>query len=267
MSSWVIVGASRGIGLEYVQQLSSDSSKTIFAIIRNRATASKLTELAAERKNIQIVLTDIGNPQKLLVAAEEVSWATGGGLDVLIFNAFLPGTENILLPVSAFAGKEEALERELVEPLKANAAHLITTVNTFLPLIRKGSASARKIIYITSGNGVPDVSRVAGIPNLLGYCVSKAAGNVIMAKYHAELSVEGIKTLSLSPGWVDTDSGRPPTQEAFNQLLAAFQKIEPNLKGMISTETSVRLQLKVIDDLDDTKSGMVLSQNGNTDWF
>jgi len=264
MSSWLVVGASRGIGLEYVQQLSSDSNKTVIALIRSQATAAPLNELAAERKNIHVILADISSPQKLQLAAEEVSEITGGGLDVLVYNAFLPGTEAFSLSLSGFVGNEEGLERELIEPLKANVIHLIHAVNAFLPLIRKGSA--KKLIYITSGNGVPEVIRVSGIPNLLGYCTSKAAGNIVMAKYHAELQGEGIKTLSLSPGWVDTESGRPPP-EAFDALVAAFQKIQPDVTGPISTEKSVRLQLGVIDRLDASQSGMVLSQNGNDVWF
>ena len=52
------------------------------------------------------------------------------------------------------------------------------------------------------------------MPILLGYCTSKAAGNIIMAKYSAELKGEGIKTLSLSPGWVDIASGTQ-TMEVF----------------------------------------------------
>lgn len=45
------------------------------------------------------------------------------------------------------------------------------------------------------------------MPNLLGYAFSKTAGNILMAKYAAELKSQGIHTLSLSPGWVATDAG------------------------------------------------------------
>ena len=78
-------------------------------------------------------------------------------------------------------------------------------VNAFLPLIRKGNL--KKVIYISSGMGDINVIRVCEIPNLLGYSVGKAAGNIMMAKYAAELKSEGIKTLALSPGWVETDTG------------------------------------------------------------
>ncbi|KAK4888087.1 hypothetical protein LTR27_012970 [Elasticomyces elasticus] len=279
MASWVIVGASRGIGSrsasyghpDQLRKQASDSNKIIFALIRSQNTAGVLNKLAADRKNIHVIETDISSPQKLQLAVEQVSKITGGGLDVVVYNAFLPGTAMFELPISGFVGKEAELEAELVEPdtahgqLKVNVVHLIHSVNAFLPLVRKGSA--KKLIYITSGHGVVDVSRICEVPNLLGYCTSKAAGNIVMAKYHAELKSEGIKTLSLSPGWVDTDSGRPSSTEAFDWLVAAFQKLQPDVTGPITPEQSVRLQLGVIDMLDASQSGMILSQNGNDTWF
>jgi len=79
---------------------SSDSSKTVIAIIRSQSTAGPLNELAAERKNVHVLLTDLSSPSKLQSTAEEIAGITGGGLDVLVFSAFLPGTENFMLPVS-----------------------------------------------------------------------------------------------------------------------------------------------------------------------
>ena len=43
--------------------------------------------------------------------------------------------------------------------------------------------------------------------NLVGYSVAKAGMNMVMTKLGVELAAEGIKTLSMSPGWVDTDAG------------------------------------------------------------
>jgi NAD(P)-dependent dehydrogenase (short-subunit alcohol dehydrogenase family) len=43
---------------------------------------------------------------------------------------------------------------------------------------------------------------------VLGYSVSKAGMNMVMTKFGIELAQEGIKTLSMGPGWVDTDAGK-----------------------------------------------------------
>jgi NAD(P)-dependent dehydrogenase (short-subunit alcohol dehydrogenase family) len=43
---------------------------------------------------------------------------------------------------------------------------------------------------------------------MLGYSVGKAGMNIITTQYGVELAPDGIKTLSMSPGWVDTDTGQ-----------------------------------------------------------
>jgi NAD(P)-dependent dehydrogenase (short-subunit alcohol dehydrogenase family) len=73
----------------------------VFAIIRGRATAGPLEELAAKRKNIHIVVTDISDPSRLDQAAAEISTITAGSLDVLILNAGSAGPETSVLPPSA----------------------------------------------------------------------------------------------------------------------------------------------------------------------
>lgn len=51
-------------------------------------------------------------------------------------------------------------------------------------------------------------------------------------------------------------------------MLSSFQKMDPSVKGMISTEESVRAQLSVIDSLDEKLSGAFVSHRGNDrDWF
>lgn len=108
------------------------------------------------------------------------------------------------------------------------------------------------------------------MPNLLGYSVSKAAGNILIAKYAVELKAKGIKTLAMSPGWVETDAARDISNspEAFQWMLSSFQKMDPRVKGMISTEQSVKAQLSVIGSLDEKLSGAFVSHNGNDkDWF
>jgi NAD(P)-dependent dehydrogenase (short-subunit alcohol dehydrogenase family) len=73
----------------------------VFALIRSQQTAGALNELAASRKNIHVLETDTSSPKKLRETAENVGSVTGGKLDVLIYNAYLPGTEAMMSPPSA----------------------------------------------------------------------------------------------------------------------------------------------------------------------
>lgn len=64
------------------------------------------------------------------------------------------------------------------------------------------------MVFISSQSGNLDFTRKTGFSTLLGYSVSKIGMNMTVTKYATELAPEGIKTLSLSPGWVDTDAGK-----------------------------------------------------------
>lgn len=100
-------------------------------------------------------------------------------------------------------------------------------VNAFLPLLRQGQE--KKVVYITSAAGDIEFTRHTEMPTMLGYCISKAAGNLLMAKYAAELKADGIVTLSLSPGWVATDAGMPTTDPPFgNTCNADYIRSEGN---------------------------------------
>ncbi|KAL7938423.1 hypothetical protein V8C35DRAFT_320227 [Trichoderma chlorosporum] len=269
MSSWAIVGATRGIGFEFVNQLSADSSNTVFALIRSQATAGPLNELAATRKNIHVVETDLSSPAKLKETADSVSKVTGGKLDVFIYNAYSSGSEEgKLLPPTAFTGKEDAFRQEINEPLEVNLFQAVSAINSFLPLVE--NSQQKKVIYISSGIGDIPTTRATELSNLLGYAVSKSAGNILIAKYAVELKAKGVLTLSMSPGWVETDAAREISHNpaAFQWMLGSFQKMDPRVKGMISTEESVKAQLSVIGSLDEKLSGAFVSHRGNDkDWF
>lgn len=90
--------------------------------------------------------------------------------------------------------------------IKTNVISNLYVVNAFLNLIRNGKE--KKVAFITSPSGDVEFTRSTGLSTLLGYSVSKAGVNMIATKYAVELAPEGIKTVSISPGWVDTDSGQ-----------------------------------------------------------
>ncbi|KAF4994676.1 hypothetical protein FDECE_13049 [Fusarium decemcellulare] len=246
MVSWAITGATRGIGFGFVDHLSVDPKNHVFAFIRSRETAGPLEELAAKRENIHIVVTDISDPRKLNQAAAEVSQVTADSLDVLVLNAGSAGPDTSVLPPSAFN---------------------IYVINTFLGLIRNGKE--KKIIFISSPSGDIEFNCVTGISTVLGYSVSKAGMNIVTTKFGTELAQDGIKTLPLSPGWVNTDAARAVTgKPAIRKfMLNAFHKLDPTVDGPISVDQSVTDQLQVIQGLTEANSGKFLTHHGNSDWF
>ena len=79
---------------------SADPHNQVFAIIRSRGTAGPLEKLAAKRKNIHILVTDLSDPKQLDETATEVSRVTNGSLDILILNAGSTTDETAQIPPS-----------------------------------------------------------------------------------------------------------------------------------------------------------------------
>lgn len=78
---------------------------------------------------------------------------------------------------------------------------MIHTFNIFMSLLLKGEA--KKGIVITSGFADPEFTREYGFENTPLYSTSKAAVNMVVAKYSAEYKKDGVLFLALSPGMVD----------------------------------------------------------------
>jgi NAD(P)-dependent dehydrogenase (short-subunit alcohol dehydrogenase family) len=71
-----------------------------------------------------------------------------------------------------------------------------------VPLILKGTA--KKVVAITSGMGDIELVRKHNVYEEGPYAISKAALNMVVAKFSAEYAKDGVLFLSVCPGLVDT---------------------------------------------------------------
>ncbi|EMD37560.1 hypothetical protein CERSUDRAFT_123483 [Gelatoporia subvermispora B] len=276
MPSYVITGASRGIGLEFVRQLSKDALNQIFALVRNTHTASQLLALSTQHPNIRVLQADIVDHAALKAAAAEVASATGGTLDYLINNAAYMDPERNMLTLDGYPqGQEALLEEDIHKFIQVNVIGVIHTINAFLPLVRAGGT--KKVIAISSGVGDLAFTVEAGYVISAPYSISKAALNLAIAKYAAQYKAEGILFASISPGLVDTAQKPPDEQwwtaspeelEAFGQMIERFKNAAPGWDGRpIQPEQSVRMVLAVIDQLTIEDTGAFVSHHGNKVWL
>lgn len=125
-------------------------------------------------------------------------------MDILINNAGLVSKVAEFKNISDFPGDSfQTLIDDFNASFKVNAVGLVNTVQSFLPLIRKGSI--KKVANISTAMADVDVINKVGIEGSGPYSASKAAANVIIAKYSAAHKSEGILFLSISPGYVATE--------------------------------------------------------------
>lgn len=264
MPSYAITGAARGIGFEFVNQLSADSENTIFALVRNEATANKLVELG--RRNVHIIEADITDNKALKYAAAEISRSTGNSLDYLINNAAFVESKRDGLTLNSYPS-EELLTEDLLQSFNVNVVSVIHTINIFLPLLKNGKA--KTVVTLSTGLGDLDMTIASEFTTSGPYSITKAAVNMVNAKYAAQYKPEGFIFLAISPGLVNTSTRAPTEQELeeFTAMMGKFRNSYPDFTGPITPEVSVRMQLEVINRSTADDTGAFISHKGNKEWL
>lgn len=89
--------------------------------------------------------------------------------------------------------------------MNVNVLGVIYTINAFLPLLKATAANATaRVITLSSPAGDLDSTLALVYPTAAAYSISKAAVNMVVAKYAARFRDENFVFLSLSPGIVKT---------------------------------------------------------------
>ncbi|MGY4230135.1 NAD(P)-dependent dehydrogenase (short-subunit alcohol dehydrogenase family) [Bradyrhizobium sp. USDA 4503] len=187
MTTVLITGANRGIGLALAWQYASQGAEVI-ACCREPAKADALGELArSSGGRVKVVQLDVADEGAALSLKREIG---DRPIDILINNAGVTGLSN-----------------ERVE-----AAGWITTmrVNALAPMLiaqalreNLARSSEKKLVAISSIMG----SISAAQPGRYAYGPSKAALNHGMRTLSRSWAGDGILVAILDPGWVQTDMG------------------------------------------------------------
>jgi len=213
MTSVLITGTSRGIGLEFARQYAT-AGWQVFATCRDPARAIELQRLAQKTgENITVVPLNVTDAQSIRNAATQLR---GSAIDVLINNAGIGG------PAAQSVGRVDY--ESWARVLDVNTMGPLRVLEAFTDHIAR---SERKLVVtITSGMGsLADNTSGGYIP----YRSSKAAVNMVMRSAAVDLAPRGITCVLVSPGWVRTDMGGSgatltPAQSvsALRQLIEKF---------------------------------------------
>lgn len=199
MTTVLITGANRSIGLETVKQL---SQKGLFVYLGSRdlAKGEAIVKVVNEQgfKNIKAIEIDVTNP-KSISAAKTIIEQEQGKLDILINNAGILGTQ----PQTT----AEISVNNIKEVFETNFFGVINVTQAFLELLKKSESP--RISNITSGLGS---LALHSDPNWKYYQVkpaaygpSKTALNAYTIVLAYELKDSNFKVNAIDPGYTATD--------------------------------------------------------------
>ena len=212
MATVIIIGASRGIGLEFARQYAADGW-TVHATCRNAAEPGALGQIDGVRIHGLDVLQvdDIAKLRRDL---------RGQSIDVMIHNA------GIYAPSDARFGSldpevwNDVLRVNAIAPLKLAEA-----------LIGNVLASDRKVMAFLS-------SRMGSIGESSGgepiYRSSKAALNATVRSLAMDKESAGLIAVVFSPGWVRTDMGGAGAPLSPTQSVTGMRKVIAGLQPLDS---------------------------------
>jgi NAD(P)-dependent dehydrogenase (short-subunit alcohol dehydrogenase family) len=200
MSTYVVTGTSRGLGLGLVEELASMPATTVrlvFAATRSQKPSNELrTIMEASNGRVKHVQLVVDSTDSIKTAALQVSTLLDGeGLDYLINNAAVrePTWSNI---------EEMGFIREALD---TNVTGTHEVICAFLPLLRKGKS--KKIVNFSSTLGA--ITTAQTDPSLMrveypAYKISKAGTHMLTALWSNRLKDEDFCVYIQSPGNLKT---------------------------------------------------------------
>ncbi|KAI4209145.1 MAG: hypothetical protein LQ351_007897 [Letrouitia transgressa] len=201
MASYLVTGASRGIGLELTKQLlqlPASQANKVFALTRSEPSAP-LRDLLNKTPDRAVHITaSVDDSDSVQRAVKEVeAKLKPQGLDVLINNAgttsFSPG------------GTKTATPEQLVHVFDVNVVGPQRVTAAFLPLLHAGRQ--KKVINISSSVGsIAWAEKFKAVP-VPAYKISKAGLHMLNTQYAMEYAQAGFTFLCVSPGWLKTELG------------------------------------------------------------
>jgi NAD(P)-dependent dehydrogenase (short-subunit alcohol dehydrogenase family) len=193
----LILGASRGIGLEFVRQYMGVGAQ-VTATARNDEGLQKITALGAKALKL-----DVANPQSV----SGLAWMLNGEkFDVAIYVAGVYTQSGATTPPT---------REEFDQTMHTNVLGAMQTIPQVAPMVEEAKG---KFIFITSGMG-----SIGEAESSFGwtYRVSKAALN--MAVIAAQNDYPKALLLPMCPGWVRTDMGGPNASISVEESVTAMR--------------------------------------------
>jgi NAD(P)-dependent dehydrogenase (short-subunit alcohol dehydrogenase family) len=212
MSTVLISGANRGLGLEFTKQY-AEAGWTVIAAARDPQKGQELKSLAASHKNIEIAALDVSNEASVTEFKKKLD---DRAIDVLINNAGVYPTKQTEFGDVDYDAWLDTLNTNALGPVRLTEA-----------LVENVAKSEKKlVVVISSGMGsIATYEDEPSGPGAIQYRTSKAAANMAVAIMARALRPKGVTVITQCPGWVQTDMGGAGATLKPEQSISALRKI------------------------------------------
>jgi NAD(P)-dependent dehydrogenase (short-subunit alcohol dehydrogenase family) len=203
--SILIIGASRGIGLEFVRQYAHAGDRVI-ATARGDEGLAKITALGAKALRV-----DVADP----TSVSGLAWQLDGEkLDVVVINAGVYGPSTSGLQPPSSDDFDAVMHTNVLGPMRV------------LPQLTDALAPNAKLAIISSRMG--SISLRESTMGWL-YRASKAAVNSVLKD--ASIALAGQATcIAFHPGWVRTDMGGSGADLAVEESISGMRQVLAELQ-------------------------------------
>ena len=188
MKHVLVVGASRGIGFEFVRQYRADAEQ-VTGTARDDAGLTALKALGA--RALRLDVTDMASCSGLSRPVEGADGADGTAYDLVVINAGVYGPKSQGLQSPTEAEFDHVMHTNVLGPMR------------LLPQLEGALAPGAKLAVISSRMGSIGSRSASG--GWL-YRASKAALNSVLKDASLALAGRAI-CVAFHPGWVRTDMG------------------------------------------------------------
>lgn len=200
MATVLVIGASRGIGLEFVRQYTAAGAR-VLATARDAAGLDRLRALGATALRL-----DVADPASVSGLAWQLE---GEEIDVAVYVAGVWSGDGATTPPT---------QPDFDRVMHTNVLGAMQVIPQVVPLVAASRRGGR-FAFITSGMG-----QIGTVESSYGwlYRVSKAALNMAVAA--AQPDYPGAILVALCPGWVRTDMGGAGAPLAVEDSVAAMRR-------------------------------------------
>lgn len=181
----IVTGASSGIGADAAKQFASEGAKVVLVGRNEQNLKAVQAEFPSHSKSL-IIRVDVRQGETTIIKNTLEAF---GQIDVLVNNAGILQKGSI--ETTSIADFDEVLD--------INLRSVYKLTQKAIPHLAK-----------TKGN-IVNVSSIAGtrsFPNIISYCVSKAALDQFTKCAALELAEKGIRVNAVNPGTIQTDIHR-----------------------------------------------------------